>query len=308
MKKISINHQIIEKLFKTKLNNYVKNKIKGYNLLYSPLSNTEQEKIYIDIINTLIDPFLVFSGAHRLKQWEKGWEQNLNELNSEKKINSILPHYFGKYNIQQFKQNFVKGLSPNYERHMHYIILDYVFDKYLRKVKNIYDFGCGTGFILLKTREVNPSANLFGLDWTKSSQKIIKKITNSNLANNIKGYNFNFFKPNNKIKLLKNSAIYTIAALEQVGSNYKPFVSYLLKNKPDVCIHVEPIAELLDENRLIDNLSIKYFKKRNYLNGYLNYLRKLEKDKKIKILEAKRTYIGSMFIEGHSIIVWRPIN
>ena len=307
MKKVLIGHKDIAKLFNDELSPYVKNKISEYKLVYSPLEKEEEERVVIKIIDTLLDSFLVYSGPHRLKQWEKGWGQNLAELNKEKTTKAIFPHYHGKYEINRLNQAFVKGISPNYERNMLYVILDYVFDKYLRKAENIYEFGCGTGHNLLKTREVNSSANLFGLDWAKSSQKILKQMTDSGLVKNIKGYNFDFFKPDAKIKLADNSAIYTVAALEQVGLNYKAFVSYLLKNKPTICIHVEPIAELLDENRLIDNLSIKYFRKRNYLNGYLDYLKKLEKKGKIKIIEAKRTYIGSLFIEGYSIIAWRPI-
>lgn len=306
MKKVLIKPADIARLFNDNLSDYVKNKISEYKLEYSPLEKEEEGQVLIKIIDTLLDPFLVYSGPHRLKQWEKGWGQNLTELKKEKTTDTISPRYFGKYKIQRFNQSFVKGISPNYEKNMLYVILDYVFDKYLREVKNIYEFGCGTGYILLKAREVNPSANLFGLDWAKSSQKILKQMANSGLTKNIKGYNFDFFKPNAKIKLADNSAVYTVAALEQVGSDYKAFVSYLLKNKPAICLHLEPIAELLDENRLIDNLSIKYFRKRKYLHGYLDYLRGLEKEGKIKIIEAKRTYIGSMFIEGHSIIVWKP--
>ncbi len=307
MKKVLISYRDIEKLFKDKLSDYVKNKIAGYKLAYCPLSKREEERVLIKIIDTLLDPFLVYSGEHRLKQWEKGWGQNLTELNKEKTTDAIFPHYHGKYEINRLNQNFVKGVSPNYERNMLYVILDYVFDKYLRKFENIYEFGCGTGHNLLRVREVNPTANLFGLDWAKSSQKIIKQMTDSNLVKNIQGYNFDFFKPNKKIRLLKNSAVYTVAALEQVGTNYKTFVSYLLQNKPALCLHIEPIAELLDENRLIDNLSIKYFRKRNYLEGFLNYLRKLEKEKKIKIIEAKRAHIGSLFIEGYSLVIWKPL-
>ena len=302
-----IGHQDIAKLFNDEISSYVKNKISEYKLEYSPLEKKEEDQVFIKIIETLLDPFLVYSGPHRLKQWEKGWGQNLAELNKEKTAEAIFPHYHGKYEINRLNQAFVKGVSPNYERNMLYIILDYVFDKYLRKEENIYEFGCGTGHNLLKVREVNPSANLFGLDWAKSSQNILEQMTNSGLVKNVKGYNFDFFKPNAKIKLADNSAVYTVAALEQIGSSYKPFVSYLLRNKPAICIHVEPIAELLNESNLIDNLSIKYFRKRKYLTGYLDYLKKLEKEGKIKIIEAKRTYIGSLFIEGYSIIVWRPI-
>lgn len=307
MKKLLIRHKDIAKLFNDKISDYVKNKIAEYQLVYSPLNKEEEEQVIIKIIDTLLDPTLVYSGPHRLKQWEKGWGQNLTELKRKKTTDAVFPRYFGKYNINRLKQTFVRGISPNYERNMLYVILDYVFDKYLKEAKNIYEFGCGTGHNLLKVREVNPSANLFGLDWAKSSQKIIKQMSGSGLIKNIKAYNFDFFRPNKKIKLLADSAIYTVAALEQIGTNYKALVSYLIKNKPIICAHIEPIAELLDENKLIDNLSIKYFRKRNYLNGYLDYLKKLEKRGKIQIHEAKRTYIGSMFIEGYSIIIWRPL-
>lgn len=306
MKKVLINPEYIAKLFNDNLSDYVKNKISEYKLTYSPLEKEEEEQVVIKIINTLLDPFLVYSGPHRLKQWEKGWNQNLTRLDKEKSINAILPHYFGKYEINRLNQTFVKGVSLNYEKNIFYIVVYYVFDKYLREFENIYEFGCGTGQNLLKVREVNPFASLFGLDWAKSSQKIIKKMTDLNLVKNIKGYNFDLFKPDKKIKLADNSAVYTLGSLEQVGLNYKAFVSYLLKNKPAICINIEPIAELLDENKLIDNLAIKYFRKRNYLNGYLDYLRGLEKENKITIIEVKRTHIGSMFAECYSVIVWKP--
>ncbi|MSU55024.1 MAG: hypothetical protein EXS46_00615 [Candidatus Taylorbacteria bacterium] len=307
MKKITLNYIDFEKLWNEKLSEYVKNKIDGYKLVYSPLEKQEEEQILIKIINTLLDPFLVYSGPHRLKQWEKGWGQNLTELDEQNTVDAVFPHYHGKYAINRLNQSFVKGISPNYERNMLYVILDYVFDKHFRKFENIYEFGCGTGHNLLKLREVNPTVNLFGLDWAKSSQKILKKMVDSGLVQNITGYNFDFFKPNKQVKIAENSAIYTVAALEQVGKNHKNFVSYLIKNKPELCIHIEPIAEMLDENRLIDNLSIKYFRKRNYLNGFLDYLKELELMGKIKIIETKRTYIGSQFIEGYSIVIWKPL-
>lgn len=63
--------------------------------------------------------------------------------------------------------------------------------------------------------------------------------------------------------------------------------------------------KLLDENNLIDNLTIKYFRKRNYLNGFLSFLEKLEKNNIIEIVKKQRIYSGSYFIEGHSLIVWK---
>ena len=71
---------------------------------------------------------------------------------------------------------------------------------------------------------------------------------------------------------------------------------------------MEPIDELLNDDKLIDSLSIKYFRKRNYLDKFLPYLEELEKNNKIEIIVKQKTYSGSYFIEGHSLIVWKIKN
>jgi hypothetical protein len=58
---------------------------------------------------------------------------------------------------------------------------------------------------------------------------------------------------------------------------------------------------------ILDYLSVKYSQKRNYLEGYLSYLKKLEKKKFIKFIEVKKSYFGSLYINGYSIIVWKLI-
>jgi hypothetical protein len=306
MENISIKKDDFEKLFGETLSDHVKNKIAEYDLRYALVTEKEREIALIKIMEMLLNPLLTYAGPHRLKQWEKGWEENLAEFKDTKKTDDISPHYFGKYEINRLNGNFIKAVSPNYERNMVYVILDYVFDKYLRNYDNIYEFGCGTGHMLIKVREVNPTANLFGLDWATSSQKILKQLTETGILNKTTSYHFDFFHPDHKIKFAKNSAVYTVMALEQVGTKYKKFLSYLLKNKPEICIHVEPMEEFLDEDKLLDNLSITYEKKRNYLHGFLNYLRQLESEGKIQIHEAKRSNIGSFFVENSSIVVWSP--
>src|SRR3989344_62104 len=292
-----------EEVFRDNLSEFVKKKIKQFNFLAQTVSEKERDQILLKIITTLLDPELPKAGKHRLTQWEKGWGENLKDLKS-KRNSSIIPLYFGKYNIVRFKQEFLKPISANFEYNMLAVIQYWLFDKYFRKIKSIYEFGCGTGHNLLRVREVNSGAQIFGLDWAESSQGIIKMIKKETRDTNLYTYNFDFFKPNKKFKLNESSAIYTVAALEQLGGNFQPFINYLLKNKPKICIHIEPIGELLDENNLVDYLSQFYFKKRNYLNGFLSKLQELEKKGKIKIHRAQRTFIGSLYIEGYSVIIW----
>ena len=250
---------------------------------------------------------MVKSGAHRKDQWESGWGENLDEItNDESNINTIIPKYFNKYGAIRWKGRFIKPLSEKFEYQSLGIILDWLFDKYFRKFDHIYEFGCGPAYNLLRAREVNNNAELWGLDWAESSQGIIEKISENDIDHNIKGHNFDYFNPDLDFHLKDNSVVYTVASLEQVGNGWTKFIDYLIAQKPKLCIHVEPIAEMLDEEVLIDNLSIKYFKKRNYLDGLLSGLKELESQGKLTIHDTKRTHIGSLFIEGYSVVVWSP--
>lgn len=306
IKKTLGQKQIANMFEERKLSDYVKNKIKQYNFTYEDLDEDNRDFYLRKIVDVLLDKKIEYSGKHRIAQWEKGWSQNLNELTKKDKAEAITPHYFGKYPVIRIRQRYIKTLSRNFERNSLYLIQNWLFDKYMRKAGNIYEFGCGTGHNLLLAREVNPHANIWGLDWASSSQKIIKKLAKNIPDKKLFAGRFNFFSPDKKFILAQNTVIYTVAALEQTGKNFKKFFKYLSsqKNRPKLCIHIEPVAELLDENNLMDYLSVRYFEKRKYLFGFLTFLRKMEKEGKIKILKQQRSYIGSLFIDGYSIIVW----
>lgn len=294
---IQISQQDFAAVFQDSLSVFVKTKIKNFDFLARKVSVQDRDKILLKIMKTLLDPKLIKAGKHRQDQWEKGWAENKE---------SIIPRYFGKYGVVRWKQQFLNPISSNFEYNMLATIQYWLFDKYLRSKSSIYEFGCGTGHNLLRVREVNPQASLWGLDWAHSSQEILKKISIRKSDSKLHAFNFDFFNPDTNFKLNKDSAIFTVAALEQVGENFDKFIDYLLINKPEICLHIEPIAELLDSDNLVDFLSIEYFKKRKYLNGYLSKLKDLEKIGKIKIHKAQRSFIGSLYIEGYSIIVWSP--
>ena len=94
--------------------------------------------------------------------------------------------------------------------------------------------------------------------------------------------------------------------MEQINCEHESFIKYLIKQKPKVCLHIEPMGEYLDTNNLNDYLSLKYFEKRNYINGLKNYLLKLSDMGQIEILQDQRSNIGSLFVDGYSIIAWKP--
>ena len=288
------------------LSAYVKCKLEEYDFCYYDLTLMERDAWIRKIVNVLLALNIEEAGEHRLEQWEKGWEENLTEFEASSRVEAVIPGYFGKYNVIRWKQKLIKPAHIDFERNSLSIIQDWLFDKYMRNAATVYEFGCGTGHNLFRVRNVNPNAKIWGLDWATSSQKIIQKLVRDGVDRNLFAHRFNLFHPDEDFNLEGDSIVYTVASLEQLGTRYKKFLKYLIKQRPSLCIHIEPVAELLDENNLLDYLSIQYFIKRKYLSGYLDHLRQLEKQGQLKILRAQRTYIGSLFIEGYSVIVWSP--
>lgn len=303
-----ITKKEFELMLNDKLSSFIAKKIREAKLVYETINRNERDTVILKIVSVLLDDSIPFSGKHRFRQWEKGWKENFDLYSENQDDKFLVPKYHGKYDIVRVNGEFVKAVSTDFELNMISIIIYWVTYKYLRGVKNIFDFGCGPGHHLLKIREVNPRANIWGLDWVISSQKTVEKVAQRHGDEKMYAKQFDYFNPDYKFKLPPNSGILTVASLEQTGENYKKFIDYILKNKPEICVHIEPIAELLDPTLLADYLSIKYFEKRKYIKGYLDYLKELESKGKIKIIEAKRTNSGSMFVDGHSLIVWKPLS
>jgi len=284
----------------------LKERIANLNLEYIDLSDEEWKEREMWIQNLIDNPKTDASGEHRLAVWEKGWGANLEALKANQS-NSLVPGYFEKQqDYVAWRNRLVRPITPNFSYHILGINVRWLLQKYGRSAKAIYEFGCGTGHHLIQAREINPTASLYGLDWAEASQGIIKEMVEKGMLSNASGKRFDFFNPDYGIKIEPGSMVYTIAALEQVGTKHGKFIEYLLKSKPEICCHIEPIPEALDPSNPLDRWSVAYYEKRNYLSGFLDGLKELEKNGVLKIEKVRRTYVGNFF-EGYTLIVWRPV-
>ena len=304
---MKITVEELEEVVGFKISDQNKKLVNDFNLEYNELTQEERDEVILNAINILNDDKLEYAGKHRLIKWENGWNENLELLKENKNPNVLIPKYFNKYNIARWRGKYVKALTDFFDYKLQAILVDIYLHKYVNNdYQNLFEFGCGPAYHLLRFGEFNKNINLIGLDWTVASQNIIKEINKLNINTKISGYNFNYFEPDYNINIPENSAVFTCCSLEQINDNYKEFVNYLLDKKPNLCIHFENCNELLDDKSLVDKLSILYSQKRKYLSGYLTYLRELEKLNKLDIITAKRTYGGGYFVEAYPVIIWKP--
>ncbi len=285
---------------------YLADRIRAYDFRYRPLSLAERDGWLRVVAEALLGPPLERAGDSRIARWEAGWGENLTALGDHFDPEAISPRYFGKFDVVRWRQDYIAPLQPHFERSSLAVIQDWLFDKYARSSSAVYEFGCGTGHNLLRARDVNPTATLWGLDWAEASQGIIAGLNRLGVGGDLRGRRFNFFDPDPTLTLEPDAVVYTSAALEQTGDRFPSFIAWLLEQRPALCLHIEPIAELLDQSNLFDYLSVRYFEKRNYLSGLVSHLRQLERQGLIDIHLARRTYIGSLFIDGYSVVVWSP--
>ena len=302
---MQITTKDFKNFIKSEPSQFLKKKIK--NLNYKNLSQIEEKKYILQIIKTISEKKIQKSGKSYKEKWNSGWGQNYKEFKKTKKLSSLIPKYFFKSKISRIDNNLIRVNSKNFDYKVLDLITSYIFEKYLNKEENVIEFGCGTGHNIINLRKVNKTANIYGLDWSHYSQKILKILSKKDP--NIKGFFFDYFKPSlakkETIKIKNNFSCFTVASLEQIGGDFKKFIKFIKEENPKIIINIEPISELLSDDKLLDYLSIKYSEKRNYLKGYHKYLKELERKKEIKIIEEKKSHFGSFYINGYSIIVWK---
>ena len=303
---MKLTHSDFEQLWDTNLSLIAINEINQMEYEYETLTPDEENQLIIEIRQEILENKFVKAGHARKTSWEEGWGENLQDFRKTRNINSLIPKYFGKSHINRLGQHFIRATSKNFDLNMLRAIQARVFSEYLIEANDIYEFGCGTGHNLLFLSKFNLTASLVGLDWAESSQEILLHLNQTNSNRNILGKHFNYFSPDVNFELAPLSAVVTIASLEQIGNKHEPFIHFLLKNQPSIIIHIEPFRDLLDEQNAVDLTSIEYMRQRNYIEGYCEAILDLQIKGRARVHMFERTFIGSKYIDGYTILVWSP--
>lgn len=282
--------------------------IKKIDFRYRIIKGEERDKVILNVLRKIETDKQVIGAPERTDEWEKGWHENLEEfIKSNYSLNKVTPKFIRPNRPIRFNQQYIMPADPNFEHDYFAVFRQWLFQKYLKDFDPIYDFGSGSGFNLITLAEMYPEKTLHGLDFVPSSCDLINKIAEA-YNWKMKGHIFNLRLPDDNFEIKSTGAVFTSGTIEQVASDFEPFLQFLLKKSPAICIHIEPTIELYDEEKLIDYLAIRFHRKRGYSEGYLPRLKKLEAEGKIKIIKVKRLFFGSLYMEGFTLIIWKIIN
>ncbi|MGA1868161.1 MAG: hypothetical protein ACMUJM_06395 [bacterium] len=279
--------------------------ISGMDFVYRTLGRQERDTLILKVLRYIYSKELTPAGQERLSEWEKGWDENFQQfVASGYDVDTLVPKYYKKDVPVRLCRDFVQPINDDFVLHVTKVFRCWIFKKYLQNVASIYEFGCGPAHHLAFLTTIFPEKKLIGLDWTNASQKIINLLAQHN-GWPIRYEYFNFFHPDTNLHMEPNSAVFTFGALEQIGGNHGPFLEFLLEKVPELCVHIEGIHELYNEDYLLDYLALKYHTRRNYLNGFLTRLRQLEKEERIEIIKVHHQQFGNLFDDPHSYVIWK---
>tara|TARA_R110002110_G_scaffold126866_4_gene305546 strand:- start:12650 stop:13591 length:942 start_codon:yes stop_codon:yes gene_type:complete len=278
-------------------------------LSYETLSESERDQVLLEILHKLENDTQIIGHPDRTQVWYEGWKENLDDFLKNKAIEEIVPKFIRPNKIVRYNGNFIKPSNPYFERDFAKLIQIYCYHQFIKNysVENVYEFGCGSSFNLMTManlrEEGDSEIDFYGSDFVQSSVDLCNEL-GKHYKINLKGFRFDMIKPDRRRKIKKNSAVFTFGAIEQLRSQFKDFILYLLENRPKVCFHIEPTMENYDPDNLFDYLQIKFHKKRGYTQGLLPYLQQLEEEGKLVIVKEKRLNFGSKFMEGYHLYVW----
>lgn len=289
------------------IKNATRSLIQRHDFSYREIVGDERDKLILDILKRIERDQQVIGAEDRKEVWYKGWDANLQEfLSTDFALEALIPKFIRPGQPVRLQRSLVFPNNPDFELRFVEVVRSWIFEEFFAPFNNLYEFGCGTGFNLVPLAQRFPDKKLFGSDFVQSSVDLVNSIAR-HYKLNLSATLFDMILPNPDYRILPSSAVYTFGAIEQLASRFEKFLEFLLKQKPDLCLHIEPTVELYDDTHLIDFLGIKFHRKRGYTEGFLPTLQKFAAEGRVEIQQVKRLYFGSLFMEGYSLIVWRPL-
>jgi hypothetical protein len=274
---------------------------------YAPIAGTARDQLLLGILTRIDSPALPEAGQHRAADWERGWQENLDDfVASGFSHRTLVPKYYKNNVPVRLSGDYVQPAQADFVYAFTDIFRAWLYREFLGDFNAVHEFGCGTGYNLVQLAGIYPEKSLVGYDWARPSQQLLTVVAEK-VGLRVRGRHFDFFNPDPSIAFEPNSAVMTFGALEQAGANHGAYLEFLMARRPALCVDVIGIEELYDETDFSDYLALRYHRRRGYLSGYLTRLREFEAAGRIRILTTHHQRFGTLYDDPHSYVVWAPL-
>lgn len=237
------------------------------------------------------------AGPSRKKDWEWGWGGD--GITDEFPNFPNIPYYFKNNTHVRLGQKVFEDHTKLTELKLLRMIQDIGFS-HVQKIdfEAIIEFGAGTGHNIsyLKSKL---SKIFYGADWAQAS---VDKMVKDEIVEPGRSFCVDYFTPSSFVEPKETYCAFTNASLEQAGSQFKEFMNFIIES-PNcrAGVHIEPIGDLIIPNTVLNRASIQYMKKRGYLDGFYKFM----KVQNIDIICERDFGLGSKFLSGYQLIVWK---
>lgn len=280
--------------------------IDRYDFTYRELTSEERDAVLSETIRRIDAGEFSRAGPTGLQRWERGWAENLDRLRLGGDALGLMPAYIRPGQPLRLWGRYVMPKEPLFEAHWYEVFQEWLFRTYFVTAPVVYEFGSGSGINLAKLAAIFPDKRYMGLDWSAAAVEIANELGRKR-GWRMEGRHFNFFAPDEGLTIEDGAVVFTLGALEQTGSWWEPFLDWLLRFRPALCVHVEPIVEWYDEERTMDYFAVRFHRARDYWGGFPARLHQLAQEGRVEVVKRKRSDFGSLYLEGYSQIVWRPL-
>lgn len=272
---------------------------------YEPLAGADRDAIVLDLIRRGDAGQISRVIPGDKSRWNKGWGENLDELRRSGSLDALVPRYIRSNQPVRLHGDLCRTRESAFELRWYEIFRDWLLRHFFVGFDHVYEFGCGSGYNVATLAQLYPQAEVTGLDWAEPSVEICERLRTEH-GLRARGRQFDFFNPDTSMQMPPNSAVLTIGALEQTGTRFEPFLNYLVAQRPALVVNVEPIVEWYEDSSLVDYTAVRLHRMRDFWQGFPGWLAGQEAAGTVEVLKRKRSWFGSLVLEGYSQTVWRP--
>jgi hypothetical protein len=278
-------------------------------LAYRRLGSELSRALAAEVDHTLATRHFRQSGDFAPEVWQQGWSEVAQRLRTEPlTTDSLRPGYFRDERHFRFDGRYVEALAPLVEYRTSVAVRQVLFARYLAAAPQVVELGCGTGLNVLLLAQAYPGMRIVGCDWVPASQEIMA-IMERSFPGRIAGERLDMLTADgwDGAGIGCDTVLLTVHALEQLHTNWRTCLDFILARRPRLCLHVEPLAELYDPAAPDDARMLRYHRKRRYLEGFLPEIQRLASEGRAEIVELRRIAFSGLYHEAYSVLAWRPL-